>query len=160
MYFKVLLEGGHVGAGKSFEMVRYFEAENAIVLLKYLESYPALKSKSRGGGITLVKPVSKDEYLAKKDLETNDPYKKRQHVRFDIHEKFILESVSKSLKIEGMTFEYSGGGIGLKYSGKSFRVGEVFFLTVEALGLRRKKVRIAWCRSLKDGCNVAGLKWL
>ncbi len=160
MYFKVVLEGGHVGAGKSFEMVRYFEAENAIVLLKYLESYPALKFKSRGAGITLVKPISKEEYFLKKDLERNDPYTKRQHVRFDVQEKFILESASTALKIEGLTFEYSGGGIGLEYSGKFLRVGEVFFLTVEPLGLIRKKVKVAWCRSLKDGSNVAGLKWL
>lgn len=160
MYFKVVLEGGHAGAGKSFEMVRYFEAENAIVLLKYLESYPALKSKSTGGGITLVQPVSREEYLAKKDLERNDPYKKRQHVRFDIQEKFILESTSKNLKIEGRTIEYSGGGIRVKCSDKCFPVGEVFFLTVEALGLTKKKVTVAWCRSLNDGSNVAGLKWL
>lgn len=160
MYFKVVLEGGHVGAGKSFEMVRYFEAENAIVLLKFLESYPALKFKSRGAGITLVKPISKEEYFLKRDLEKNDPYPERKHVRFDVQEKFILESASKALKVEGLTFEYSGGGIGLEYSGKLLRVGEVFFLTVEPLGLIRKKVKVAWGRSLKDGYNTLGLKWL
>jgi hypothetical protein len=160
MYFKVVLEGGHAGAGKSFEMVRYFEAENAIVLLKYFETYPALKSKSTGGGITLVQPVSREEYLAKKDLERNDPYKKRQHVRFDVQEKFILESTSKNLKIEGRTIEYSGGGIRVKCSDECLAVDEVFFLTVEVLGLTKKKVTVAWCSSLNDGSNLAGLKWL
>ena len=94
MYFKVILEGGHVGAGKSFEMVRYFEAENAIVLLKYLESYPALKFKSRGAGITLVKPISKEEYLLKKDLERNDPYPERKYVRFDVCEKYYPQGIN------------------------------------------------------------------
>jgi len=160
MYFKVVLEGGHAGAGKSFEMVRYLEAENAIVLLKYLETYPALKFKSTGRGITLVQPVSKEEYLAEKDIERNDPYSTRQYVRFDVKEKFLLASRTGDLEIEGRTIDYSNGGMGVSCTGRTLPLNEVFSLTVETLGIIRKKVRVAWVRPLRDGYNAAGLKWL
>jgi hypothetical protein len=54
MYFKVIMEGGHMGAGKSCEMLRYYEAENAMVLFRFLQSYPAVKVKNAGLGIKLV----------------------------------------------------------------------------------------------------------
>lgn len=159
MYFKVVLEGGHVGAGKSFEMVRYFEAENAIVLLKYLEKHPALKSKGTGKGIALVEPISKEEYLVKKNIEKNDPYPIRQHVRFDVQETFQIACDKGEVKLDGRTIDYSNGGMSIKCVSGALAVGGEFLLTVETLGIIGKKVKAVWVRPVKDGCNAVGLKW-
>lgn len=160
MYFKVLLNGGHAGAGKSFEMVRYFEAENAIVLLKYLETYPALKSKGTGKGIALVEPVSKEEYLAEKNIERNDPYPIRHHVRFDVQEAFHIACDKGELEFDGRTIDYSNGGMAVRCARETLTVGEIFFLTVQSLGITGKKVRAVWIRPVKDGYNAVGLKWI
>lgn len=160
MYFKVVLEVGHLGAGKSFEIVRYFEAENAIVLLKNLETYPALKSKSTGRGIILVQPVSNEEYLAGKKNEGNDPYPLRQHVRFDVQEIFKIACNKGELELDGRTIDYSSGGMAIKCASGALAVGGNFFLTVETLGIMSKKVKVVWVRPVKDGHNAVGLKWL
>lgn len=77
MFFKLVMEGGHVGAGKSYEMVRYFEADDiSCVLDKSLHS-PRLKKKESAGGIKLIKEVSWREYIRGKKKERRDPYLNR-----------------------------------------------------------------------------------
>jgi hypothetical protein len=74
MYFKLVMEGGHVGAGKSYEMVRYCEGHDIFgVLAKSLRT-PRLKKKVFGGGIKLIKEISWREYLTGKGSESKDPY--------------------------------------------------------------------------------------
>ena len=48
MYYKVLMEGGHMGAGKSYDMVRYFKADNIGVVFDILKRFPRMKSKGAG----------------------------------------------------------------------------------------------------------------
>jgi hypothetical protein len=62
MYFKLILENGHVGAGKSLEIVRYFRGENLVDMFDIAARVPRVKGKSSGTGVKLVQSVSKDEY--------------------------------------------------------------------------------------------------
>jgi hypothetical protein len=74
MYFKLVMEGGHVGAGKSYEMVRYFQGDDIFGVLARSRRTPRLKKKERGGSIKLIKEISWGEYLTGKGRERRDPY--------------------------------------------------------------------------------------
>jgi hypothetical protein len=74
MYFKLVMEGGHVGAGKSYEMVRYFEGDDIFSVLAKSFHTPRVKKKEFGGGIKLIKEISWREYLTGKGREKRDPY--------------------------------------------------------------------------------------
>lgn len=74
MYFKLVMEGGHVGAGKSYDMVRYFQGDDIFGILARTCSIPRLKKKEFGGGIKFIKEISWREYLTGKGKEKRDPY--------------------------------------------------------------------------------------
>jgi hypothetical protein len=77
MYFKLVMEGGHVGAGKSYEMVRYFEGDDIFCVLGKSFHTPRLKKKRFGGGIKFIKEISWREYVTGKKRERKDPYLNR-----------------------------------------------------------------------------------
>jgi hypothetical protein len=74
MYFKLVVEGGHVGAGKSYDMVRYFEGNDIFCILARSRHTPRVKKKQCGGGIKFVKEISWREYVNGKKRERRDPY--------------------------------------------------------------------------------------
>jgi len=80
MFFKLILEGGHVGAGKSFDMVRYFMGKDIISVMDSALKTPRVKKKTGGQGIKLIEPISEQEYLLGKIVEANNPY--LNHHRF------------------------------------------------------------------------------
>jgi hypothetical protein len=63
MYYKMVIEGGHVGAGKSLDTVRYFKGENPVDMFSMAARMPRSKGKETGIGVKLVQNVSRDEYL-------------------------------------------------------------------------------------------------
>jgi hypothetical protein len=77
MYFKLVMEGGHVGAGKSFDMVRYFEGDDIFCVHARSLHTPRLKKKEFGGGIKLIKEISWREYIQGKGRERRNPYLSR-----------------------------------------------------------------------------------
>lgn len=77
MYFKLVMEGGHVGAGKSYEMVRYFEGDSIFCVHVRSLRTPRLKKKERGEGVTFIKEISWREYINGKRRERKDPYLNR-----------------------------------------------------------------------------------
>ena len=77
MYFKLVMEGGHVGAGKSYEMVRYFEGDDIFGILAQSRYIPRVKKKAFAGGIKFVKEISWREYVTGKRREKRDPYLNR-----------------------------------------------------------------------------------
>ncbi|MBW2038022.1 MAG: hypothetical protein JRI46_00250 [Deltaproteobacteria bacterium] len=77
MFFKFVMEGGHVGAGKSYEMVRYFEGDDIFSVLANVLRIPRLKKREFAGGIKLIKEVSWKEYIKGKRREERDPYLNR-----------------------------------------------------------------------------------
>ena len=71
------MESGHVGAGKSYEMVRYFEGDDIFSVLTKSFHTPRVKKKEFGGGIKLIKEISWREYLTGNGRERRDPYLNR-----------------------------------------------------------------------------------
>ena len=71
------MEGGHVGAGKSYDMVRYFKGDDILCVLARALRAPRLKRKEFAGGIKLIKEVSWKEYVKGKSRERRDPYLNR-----------------------------------------------------------------------------------
>lgn len=74
MYFKLVMEGGHVGAGKSYDMVRYFEGDTIFGVLARSRFTPRLKKKEYAGGIKLIKEITWHEYMQGKWQEKGNPY--------------------------------------------------------------------------------------
>jgi hypothetical protein len=74
MYFKLVMEAGHVGAGKSCDMVRYFEGEDIFGILARSRRIPRLKKKESGNGIKLIKEISRREYIHGKGQERRNPF--------------------------------------------------------------------------------------
>jgi hypothetical protein len=77
MFFKLLMEGGHVGAGKSYDMVRYFEGDDIFCVLAKSLKTPRFKKKEFARGIKLITEISWREYLKGKRIERSDHYLNR-----------------------------------------------------------------------------------
>jgi hypothetical protein len=77
MYFKLVMEAGHVGAGKSCDMVRYFEGDDIFGVLARSRSIPRLKKKDFVGRIKLIRDISRREYIHGKGQERRNPYLNR-----------------------------------------------------------------------------------
>jgi len=79
MFYKLVMEGGHVGAGKSYEMVRYLEGESMLSVITRAVHTPRLKRKEFAGGIKLIEEISFAEYRRGKRRERRDPYLNHNH---------------------------------------------------------------------------------
>ncbi|MBN1254193.1 MAG: hypothetical protein JXA50_02865 [Deltaproteobacteria bacterium] len=77
MYYKLVMEGGHVGAGKSYDMVRYFQGDDIFCVLGNSVHTPRLKKKGCGRGVKFIKEISWREYMRGKRQEKRDPYLNR-----------------------------------------------------------------------------------
>ena len=73
MYFKLVMEAGHVGAGKSCDMVRYFEGNDIFGIFAGSRHIPRLKKKESGIGIKFIKEISRQEYIHGKGQEGSNP---------------------------------------------------------------------------------------
>ncbi len=74
MYFKLVMEAGHVGAGKSCDMVRYFEGDDIFGVFAGSRRMPRLKKKESGIGIKLIKEISRQEYIHGKGRERRNHF--------------------------------------------------------------------------------------
>ncbi len=95
MFFKLILEGGHLGAGKSYDIVRYLKGSDILSVLSWAFHIPRTKKKESGKGIKLIKEISEKEYLVGKKREKMDPY---------------LNPPKRRLN-RGQGFDEQGGGI-------------------------------------------------
>ncbi|MBN2055120.1 hypothetical protein JW905_09365 [bacterium] len=64
MYYRCVLERGHVGAGKSVTTIWFERAMDMSSLLERLRRLPRLKGKSRLLGVHRIDPISAAEYQA------------------------------------------------------------------------------------------------
>ncbi len=62
MYYKVILETGHVGAGKSLERVAYCRGGDILSVFEKAHRFPRVKKKARRRGIILIQQISRLEY--------------------------------------------------------------------------------------------------
>ena len=80
MFFKLIMEGGHVGAGRSYEMARYCKGDDIFSVLANAHTIPRLKKKNRTVGIKYIREISWKEYINGKKREGSDLY--LNHRRF------------------------------------------------------------------------------
>ena len=74
MFYKIVIECGHVGAGKGFDVVRYFKGNNAPDILAVARKMPRTKAKKTSNSIKLIKTISEKEYRAGLNIEHSNPY--------------------------------------------------------------------------------------
>jgi len=73
-YYKVTMKGGHVGAGKSYDFVRYFEARDMLSAFLNALSLSRVKKNPNGTGIYSIEIINDREFLSGKRRERVDPY--------------------------------------------------------------------------------------
>ena len=73
-YYKVTMKGGHVGAGKSFDFVRYYEAQDMLSAFLSALTLSRVKKNPNGTGIYAVEPVDAEQFHKGKQSERRDPY--------------------------------------------------------------------------------------
>lgn len=76
-YYKVVMKGGHVGAGKSYDFVRYYEAQDMLSAFLNAMSLSRVKKNPNGTGIYSIEVINPEEFYRGKRKERNDPYLRR-----------------------------------------------------------------------------------
>ena len=164
MYYKVLMELGHMGAGKSIEIVRYFEADDAVSLFNRLKHYPAIKSKKCGLGIGMIEAVTGEEYNAGRKKDKMDYCDMRQHVRkylTEEHTTTILPESKHFPPLPAQIIDYSTGGICLKYQGEKLSINSKYYIDGGALGASKKEAVVVWSGEKNWNNNFkSGFQWL
>ena len=79
MYYKIVIECGHVGAGKGFDVVRYFQGENMPDILTSLKNMPRVKAKRTSKSVKLIKAITENEYKAGLNIQHANPYLAKVH---------------------------------------------------------------------------------
>jgi len=73
-YFKILISCGHVGSTKEITIARFFIAKNIVEAFESGNKMPRAKRKHNHTAVLMVKPITKNEYLAGKDMEKQNRY--------------------------------------------------------------------------------------
>ncbi len=63
MYYKIIMETGHMGAGKSLERVKYCRGDDILSMFHRAHDFPRVKKKNRRRGITMIQQISRLEYI-------------------------------------------------------------------------------------------------
>ena len=82
MYYKAIIECGHMGAGKSLDTVRYFRAENPVDLFSVAARIPRTKGKAQGTGVKLLEKITREEYEKGRQETSSNPYLQTRKNRF------------------------------------------------------------------------------
>lgn len=78
-YYLIIIECGHVGAGKSIEITRYFEDFSLVEA--YYSAINMPRSKKKSDSIKFIKEISYQQYCEGKLSEKLNPY--LQTVKYD-----------------------------------------------------------------------------
>ena len=73
-YFKIVLKGGHMGAGKSYDMVRYYRARDMMSAFASAHTLSRAKKSANATAVYSIEPVEAEEYRRGKQKEKKDPY--------------------------------------------------------------------------------------
>lgn len=77
-YFRLVVEGGHVGAGKSVTLVRYLAARDIVEALRCVRHLPRMKGKRHLTGLQSLEEIAHSEYLRGIEQQKRDPYHSRR----------------------------------------------------------------------------------
>ena len=71
MYYKVIMECGHIGAGNNHEKVWFIKGGDPLSVLRTATRLPGVKKKHTIDSVKLIKEITRDDYrsgLAEKRL--------------------------------------------------------------------------------------------
>lgn len=63
MFYKLIIECGHMGAGNGFERVWFIKGSNPLAILQKARKMPGVKRKETSLAIKLIKEIGKEEYV-------------------------------------------------------------------------------------------------
>lgn len=158
MYYKVVIEAGQMRAEDTFQITRFLEAENTIILFEMLEETPGLMTEELGYAVTMVKAVSQKEFKKGLIAEESELNRLRVHVRFKIKKACSITPRSGG-SLVGETIDISAGGVGVSYAGDTIAAGIKVALTISDLQIKNKAAEVVWNVS-RPNINILGLKWL
>jgi len=78
MYYRLVMENGHMGAGKSIDTVRYFMAQNPVDLFSAAARIPRAKGKGNASGVKLIEQITRDQYEQGVAMTRSNPYLARR----------------------------------------------------------------------------------
>ncbi|UCF31894.1 MAG: hypothetical protein JSV26_05695 [bacterium] len=78
MYYRMVIEGGHLGAGKATEMVRYFRSDDPVDLFSTAARMPRAKGKTFGTGVKLIERITREQFEEGISRNRIDPYLRRR----------------------------------------------------------------------------------
>lgn len=64
MFYKIIIECGHMGVGNSLERIWFIKGENPLVVLQKAKKLPRVKRKETSLAIKLIKEISREEYMS------------------------------------------------------------------------------------------------
>ncbi|MBI5049024.1 MAG: hypothetical protein HZB54_08785 [Deltaproteobacteria bacterium] len=64
MFYKLITECGHMGAGNSFERVWFIKGSNPLAVLQRAKRLPRVKRKETSLAVKLIQEISREEYLS------------------------------------------------------------------------------------------------
>lgn len=64
MFYKIIIECGHMGAGNSIDGIWFIKGENPLDVLQKARKLPRVKRKETSLAIKLIKEISKEEYVS------------------------------------------------------------------------------------------------
>ena len=163
MFFKVILDGGHMGAGKAGEIVRFFEAHDAMDLFELLQAFPGMKSKDSGRGIKLIERIDEAAFNEGRAEERKDPYNTRFHRRHRVDYDCILKTVDdaevSNFEIPARMREYSEGGFSARYKGSRLMPGSGCIVTIQSIKKINEKAQVVWTLDIAGSSFMSGFKW-
>ena len=74
MFFKLVLENGHVGAGSGLETVRYFTAQDPVEMFSIASRIPRVKGKDNATGVKLIEEITQEEFERGIQSSLDNPY--------------------------------------------------------------------------------------
>ena len=72
LYVRAVFRAGHMGTGKSYEMVRYLKVNDMAEVLTVARKMPRVKKS--GAALVKCERISKKQYIEGKREEKRDPY--------------------------------------------------------------------------------------
>jgi len=63
VFYKLIIECGHMGAGNGFEKVWFIKGSNPLAILQKARTMPGVKRKETSLAIKLIKEISREEYM-------------------------------------------------------------------------------------------------
>lgn len=73
-YFEVILENGHMGAGNSYAVKRYFKGSDMLSVISKIRGLPRIKKRHTLEAVKEIRPITKREYIKGKIKELKNPH--------------------------------------------------------------------------------------